>query len=254
MRRLAVVLLAALAAPPLVGQTPARDPSATLQQVLPADVAAEVLRHIAEARSRELPAAALEHRALELAAKGVEPAAIERSIAAQAAAMDAGRRALQAGGRARPTDDEVAAAGAALGKGVDGAAVSELAKSAPSGRSLVVPLFVIASLADRGLPSDDALARVLARLQARASDAELEKLPDQAAEGQAHRPEQPGRPVAAGRPEGAGASGSAPPASAPPPAVPVAGPPASVPANGGGGLRPTPPGKPATPVHPSGRP
>ncbi|HEU5170790.1 MAG TPA: hypothetical protein VFU46_09640 [Gemmatimonadales bacterium] len=241
MRKLAVALAGVLVVPSLAAQTPAHDPSSTLEQVLPAEVAAKVLQHIADARSRQLPAAALEHRALELAAKGVAPADIEQAVARQGAAMEAGQQALAAGGRTEPADDEVEAAGTALGKGVDGAEISELAKSAPSGRSLAVPLAVIASLTERGLPSDDALARVLARLEARASDGELQQLPEQAGQGVAHKPELTGPGLAdTKRPEGAG----------PPSAAPVAGAPTSVPTNDGRGSRPTTPGKPTTPGRP----
>ena len=111
-------------------------------------------------------------------------------------------------------------------KGVDGASVAMLAKSAPRDRSLAVPLFVIGSLTDRGLPLDQALQQVLTRLNARSSDADLERmpaeLPAQAIAGQANRPAETGRdfgqsprkPAARGRPA-------------------TAGPPAGVPANGG---------------------
>jgi hypothetical protein len=67
----------------------------------------------------------------------------------------------------RPLHDEVEAGAEALRMGVDGARVGELAQSAPSGRSLVVPLYVIGSLVERGLPSDHALERVRERLKAR---------------------------------------------------------------------------------------
>jgi hypothetical protein len=110
-------------------------------------------------------------------------------------------------------------------KGVDGAAVALFAKSAPRDRSLAVPLFVIGSLTDRGLTPGQALQRVLDRLNARASDADLEsmpgQLPAQAIAGQANRPAETGRvfgqshkPTTTGRPA-------------------TAGPPAGVPANGG---------------------
>ena len=110
-------------------------------------------------------------------------------------------------------------------KGVDDLSISLLARSAPSGRSLAVPLFVIGSLTDRGLSSSDAVQRVLARIDARASDADLERmpgeLPPQAVGGQANRPATTGRefgqshrPVSAGRPA-------------------TAGPPAGVPGNAG---------------------
>jgi hypothetical protein len=158
-------------------QTPAADPSDKLREVLPADVAERVLARIAAARARELPAQALENRALKFASRGVPAIEIERSISAQAARMDIVKRAIEHGRGTTAQGDEIDAGADALRKGVDGADVSALAKSAPSGRSLAVPLFVIGSLIDRGLPSDEALARVQERLAARASDRELEEMP-----------------------------------------------------------------------------
>ena len=152
----------------LGAQTPANDPSARLREVLPADVADKVLATIADARARNLPAEALERRALKFAAKGVDPKLIAKSIDEQEDRMEKAKNALNDARGRKVSDDEVEAGAEALRQGVDGAQVSELAKAAPSGRSLAVPLFVIGSLVDRGLPSDDALARVLARLQARA--------------------------------------------------------------------------------------
>lgn len=186
-------------------QTPAADPSAKLAEVLPADIAEQVLSTIAAARARGLPAQALESRALKYAARGVNPQTIRTEIAAQSQRMDAARGALHSGRGVQADGEEIEAAADVLAKGVDGAAVSELAQSAPSGRSLTVPLFVLGSLVDRGLPSDEALRRVVERLQARASDADLESLPAQATAGRAKRPEQAGRGAgAAGRPAGAG--------------------------------------------------
>lgn len=211
-------------------QTPAVYPSDRLRAVLPADVAQRVLARIADARARQLPAEALENRALKFAAKGVAPGDIERSVNEQADRMGVARSAIARGRGTAAGGDEIEAGAEALRKGVDGAAVSTLAKSAPPKRSLAVPLFVIGSLTDRGLPSDEALKRVLDRLNARASDADLERiageLPAQAARGQANRPDQ----------TGAGASAGRRPATIGRPAS--AGPPAGVPANAGG--RPTP--------------
>jgi hypothetical protein len=193
---------------------PAADPSAKISAVLPADVAARVLAKIAEARARELPAAALENRALKFAARGIVPREIERSVNEHAARLGAAKNALETGRGKKAGDDEVEAGAEALRQGVDGAAVSQLAKESPSGRSLAVPLYVIGGLVDRGLPSDDALARVLERLTARASDAEIQRLPGelppQAAAGQAHKPATAGaskRPGSAGPPPGVPASG-----------------------------------------------
>lgn len=216
----------------------APDPSVRLRQVLPADVADRLLARIAAARARQLPAAALEQRALKFAARGVAPADIERSVDEQADRMEVAKQAL-ASARGRAPGDEIEAGAEAIRQGVDGAAVSALARSAPSGRSLAVPLYVIGSLAARGLPSDAALARVRDRLAAGASDTDLEQLPAQLpapadAAGAAHgRPPVVGRDLAGSKRAGGG-------------------PPADVPANGGAKVRPNhpphpPKGKPPTP-------
>jgi hypothetical protein len=217
-------------------QTPAHDPSDRLRSVLPADVADRVLAKIAEARARQLPAAALEQRALKFAAKGVEAREIERSISEHADRMGASKGAIERGRGSAASGEEIDAGAEAMRKGVDGASVSELAKSAPSGRSLTVPLFVIGELIDRGLPSDEALRSVQERLQARAADADLERmprdLPAAAAAGQANRgganaPGAGAAGAAGGRGQGAGGAGAAGGAR-----------PSNVPAAGGRGSRP----------------
>ena len=153
------------------------------------------------------------------------PADIESSVKAQADRMAKAKSALQEARGTKPADDEVEAGAEAMRHGVDGAQVSALAKSAPSGRSLAVPLYVIGSLMDRGLPSDAALQRVHDRLASKASDADLQKLPNelpaQAVAGKAHKPSSTGKDLAATkRPANAG------------------GRPATVPANGGTHGRP----------------
>jgi hypothetical protein len=212
-------------------QTPARDPSARLREVLPADVAERILARIARARSRDLPATALEHRALKFAAKGVRPADIERSVAEHLERMERAKAALEKGRGTRASDDEIEAGAEVMRRGVDGSKVSELARTAPSGRSLAVPLFVIGSLVDRGLPSDSAHARVLARLTERASDADLERMqrdpPPQARGGNTNRPAETGRDLAATKRPGSAAGGAR-----------GSGPPSGVPANGGRRARP----------------
>ena len=128
----ALVILASAAS----AQTPARDPSDRLREVLPADVAAHVLATIANARAHNLPAEALQQRALKFAAKGVKPADIQRSVDEQAARMGLAKAALERG-RGRAADStEIEAGAEAMRQGVDGSKVSQLAKSAPSGRSL----------------------------------------------------------------------------------------------------------------------
>jgi hypothetical protein len=211
----------------LDAQIPARDPSGVLEQVLPPEVAQQVLDRIAEARARGLPAAALEHRALELHAKGLPPAEIPEAVSRVEDAMAKGKSSLQAGGRSVASDDEVEAAGNATANGVDGATISALAKSAPSGRTLAVPITVLTSLVERGVAQRAALSEVLTRLQARASDEELASLPEQPGQGQSHKPESPGATL-----PGSSAAGGVRPAWVPanggqatrPASVPVSGP------------------------------
>ena len=211
-------------------QIPAADPSARLREVLPADVADRVVARIAAARARELPAEALENRALKFAAKGVAARDIEASVNEQADRMQQAKEAIERARGGQAAGDEIEAGAEVMRKGVDGAQVSELARSAPSGRSLAVPLYVIGNLVDRGLPSDDALARVRDKLSTRASDRELEDIPGSVAQG--HRPAVTGQDLAATkRPATAGKPSTA-------------GPPASVPRNPGqGGRRTTNPGQ-----------
>src|SRR5215210_3908661 len=123
----ALVLLSlatALVVQPASAQVPARDPSTRLREVLPADVAQRVLSRIEDARARQLPA--------------------------QAQRMEAARFFLSTGRGSTAAADEIEAGAEAMRKGVEGSSVSLLAKSAPLGRSLAVPLFVIGSLTDRG--------------------------------------------------------------------------------------------------------
>ena len=161
-------------------QTPAADPSTKLREILPADVADHVIMKVQEARARELPAQALENRALMLASKKIPPADVELSVSEHADRMQKAKDAIEQARSRRASADEIEAGADAMGRGVDGAQVSALARGAPSGRSLAVPLFVIGSLVDRGLPPDEALQRVQLRLQQRATDRELLKVPAQA--------------------------------------------------------------------------
>jgi len=172
------LLLSAQAGGSLLAQVPADAVSSRLTRVLPADVADEVRQRIDDARVRGLPADALAARALELSAKGLPPEQVARAVEQQARYLDAARTALVAARRADPQADEIDAGATALRKGVDADAVRDLAASTPSGRSLAVPLLVMSSLVDRGLPADNALRQVLARIQARASDQQLERLAD----------------------------------------------------------------------------
>jgi hypothetical protein len=202
-----------------MAQTKAKDPSDRLREKLPSEVAERVIEKIAAARAKELPAAALENRALKAAARGVKPTDIEKSVDDNIENMKKSKDALEKGRNKKPTADEVEAGADVIRRGVDGKKVSELAQKAPSGRSLAVPLFVIGSLMDRGLPSDAALERVQAKLAARATDRELEAMPGKPSD-------VGGKPALTGQ----DLADTKKPAAT---ATPRGGPPAGVPGNGG---------------------
>jgi hypothetical protein len=225
-------------------QSSAADPSARLRQVLPASVATRVLGVIANARSRGLPADGLENRALKFAARGVDANAIERSIVEQEARMEQVRDLLQSARGHKPADDEIEAGAEALRKGVSGAKVSALAKTASDDRSLAVPLYVVGSLLDRGLPSDSALRRVTEKLQSRASDRDIEKMAaDLPVQSGGARGAEMGRALGATkRPGGAAGNGQGGSAGGPPAGVP-----------GNGGKPATPPGLGKKPAGPPGK-
>lgn len=189
-----------------------QNPVDRLRAVLPADVADKVVAIVSDATSHGLPGQAIADRALEASAKGRSGAEVSAAAQALAADLAGARDALRSAGRA-PDAGEIEAGAAAKELGVDGATISALASSAPSGRSLAVPLAVIGALVNRGLPSDGALQSVLDRLNARASDADLAALPGEAgrliAEG--YKPSDVGRSLStAGRPSGVPTNGGHP--------------------------------------------
>jgi hypothetical protein len=196
------------------------DPSDQLRKVLPASVAEHVLATIADARAHSLPAPALEQQALRLSRNGTKPAVIQKAVDRSANDMKKAKGALVKSGH-KPASDEIVAASTLMDRGVDGAQVSALAKSAPSGRSLAVPMYVIGTLMDRGMESDAAFAKISARLAQKASDRQLTAETNATASahrpatanqagGLAHRPVTPPvgmRPATPGRPATAGRRG-----------------------------------------------
>lgn len=239
----AALALSGSAASAAAQQSPV-DPVARLRAVLPARAADQILARLAQARAAGLPAEALANRALKFAAKGVSPDAIARAVDDQLGRMQNARSVLQSARGRAPAPEEIEAGAEAMRIGVSGAQVSELARSAPAGRSLAVPLYVMGSLVNRGLSADSALARVRERLAARVSDSDLERLPGQipgrpdgadgnpgdaqgavpghAAAAGPQRPAQVGQALAATRRPGSagGAGHDARPGNGPPPGVP----------------------------------
>ncbi len=196
--------------------------AASLRQVLPADVATQILARITSAQNQNLPADALLQRALKFAARGVAPTAIARSIDEHAERMAKAKEALEHSKKHQATGSEIEAGAEAIREGTTAGTISKLAASVPSGRSLTVPLYVLGSLTARGLASDQALLRVQAKLSARASDDELAALSTDAKGGADHSGDH--GIDATGRVHGGVGIG-------------LGGPPASVPGNGGAGVQ-----------------
>ncbi len=228
--------MALLLAPHLLGAQ--QDPVERLKDVLPTETAQQVLLIVTDAQARGLDGRSIANVALEGVAKGRSGEEVTTAAAVLVADLVAARGALAQGGRT-PDAFEVDAAVMAMRQGVDGAAISDLVSSAPSGRSLAVPLAVIAGLMERGLPPDVALSAVSQRLAAQASDLELVSMPAVAAgmTAQGMPPAQVGTELASGL------AGFTVPVGAVP--IPVALPP-GVPQNGGAEARPPNlPGRPA---------
>jgi hypothetical protein len=215
------------------GQSQAYDPSARLSEVLPENIRDHVLAVIADARSRGLPAQALERTALKGVARNVPAADIERAVAAQSERLDRVQEALARVQNRRASGEEIEAGAEAVRKGADVEMLVQLATGAPSGRSLTVPIHVLGSLLAQDMPRKQALEAVLAKLEARAPDSEIAQLPDQVASRPAGKPDVTGRDLAGTKRPGS-----------------VSAPPAGVPANGGAGVRPAVP----RPSIPRGRP
>jgi len=169
MRHIIYVVAAAMIPLSAVGQ---QDPVDRLGAVLPPELMEQVMTRVQSAGAMDLPTQAVANLALEGVAKGRSSAEVLAAVDLLVADLGRGLEALRSAGHT-PASGEVEAATAALRMGVDGADVADLARSSPSGRSLAIPLLVMGGLAQRGLPSDQALVAVRERLAARAPDAEL---------------------------------------------------------------------------------
>jgi len=214
-----------------------RDPIEHLRSALPADVAAQVIPILQDAMAHDLPASAVANVALQGVAMGRGAAEVHAAAQSMVTDLRAAHDAISEGGRS-PTQEETQAGAIAMRQGVDRSTLSALASSAPSGRSLTVPLAVIGALVSRGLPAGEVLHAVEQRLQGHSSDQQLAELPEGAGRmlSQGMKPAEVGTALAGMR------AGFTVPASGG--AVPPGGPPSGVPANGGvAGKRPAHPGQ-----------
>ncbi|MBI3790184.1 MAG: hypothetical protein HY275_04830 [Gemmatimonadetes bacterium] len=155
----------------------------------------------ADAKARGLPVRPMARRVAEGRAKGAAETTIIAAAGKVAVNLRATQEAMVAAGREHPRDAELEAGARAMERGMTSVQITELARRAPSERSLAVALDVVAKLVARGSVTSDAVAAVESRLVARASDEAIGSL---AASGDATA----GGALGAGR-GGASASGAA---------------------------------------------
>ncbi|HET8649134.1 MAG TPA: hypothetical protein VFL95_03775 [Gemmatimonadales bacterium] len=205
MKCLAVACVLLSLAPVAQAQS-AAVPVTRLRAQLPPAIADSVFAVLAQADAIGLPTRPLAERALEALAKNQPAESLPGMLEQFSADMIAGRAALEDAGVGNPDADEIEAAATALARGVSGDEIAETAR-AQHGGALTVPLFTLAELRDRGLPSDQAIARALTRVQAVANGADPGANPGRPAvvpanphgqgHGRDHRPTPPGK----GRPD-----------------------------------------------------
>lgn len=128
---------------------------------------------ILAAEEQGLPGDPLSRRMAEGQAKGASEEAIIAAAAKLKAGLQVALAALEAGGHQNPTAGEITRGALALEKGVTRAELEAVARSAPGERRLAVAFEVLTDLAARGMPVDQALAMVTARLEGGATDAQL---------------------------------------------------------------------------------
>jgi len=127
----------------------------------------------ADARAHHLPPEPMARRVAEGEAKGASEVEILRAAGRVKADLEMSQQAMIAAGRPQPSPDECARGAMLMARGVTSAQIETMARHTPSDRSLVVAFDVVSRLAAQGIPVTQALARVQAKLDGRASDAAL---------------------------------------------------------------------------------
>ncbi len=165
-RALSALLAVAMAAPSLRAQGP--DPLAKL------DTASRrmVQSLIDSARAEGLPTQPVISKAQEGVSKHVSGPVIARVVRTVFLSLRQARATLGSGANR----DELTAGAAALQAGIPAAALIDL-RHAGRGKSITVPLVVLADLVTRGVPRDTASRAILQLWQGGAGDADLLGLP-----------------------------------------------------------------------------
>ena len=130
----------------------------------------------AAARARGLPEEPMARRVAEGEAKGAAESEIIAAASEVKAQMEITQEAMLAAGRTHPSGDEISRGAMLMAHGVTSTQIETMARRTPSNRSLVVAFDVVSQLSAQGMPVGQALSRVQAKLDARASDAAIRAL------------------------------------------------------------------------------
>jgi hypothetical protein len=125
------------------------------------------------ALEKRLPTEPMADRMAEGQAKGANEAQIIAATQQTEAQLEASQQALIRAGRQRPSDEEVARGAQVIARGATSAQLEAFVRHAPSGRGLEVAFEVLTQLSARGVPVDQALTVIGAKLEAGASDGRL---------------------------------------------------------------------------------
>lgn len=127
----------------------------------------------ADAKAHHVPREPIANRVAEGRAKGASEASVIASAGHVRANLEAAHDAMVAGGRMQPSDEECERGASAMERGVTRVQIEAIARSTHGDRSLVVAFDVLARLAARGVPVNQAVAQVKSNVSSGASDASL---------------------------------------------------------------------------------
>jgi hypothetical protein len=151
-------------------------PHTTVTAGLSAEARATLEAMLAKAETQHLPSEPMTDIVAEGRAKGAAEAQILAAAQKAMARLEASQSVLIRAGREHPSEEEVKRGASLIARGVSEAELEAFVEHAPSDRSLVVAFDVLTELTGKGLPVDQALAVIGARLEAGASDAQLHSL------------------------------------------------------------------------------
>jgi hypothetical protein len=148
--------------------------SAGGERQLSADAQGKIDANLHVARERKLPEEPIRQRVAEGQAKGASDAQIVAASGRTLVDLQGSFDAMVRGGHSSPSDAEVSRGASLLARGYTSVQIEGIARKAPSDRSLVVAFETLTSLQARGVPNDNAVAKLESLLAARSSDAQLQ--------------------------------------------------------------------------------